>query len=120
LTPSTDKTKIICVIPAKRIAYALLAIAVVVATLASRQATHVDRRSQAAHGCQAAGPGGGVAIFEAADVAGPLQQVHSAPGLSALEGTAVTLAAQGRSIHSASAFARPHDPLHLHAFSLLI
>jgi hypothetical protein len=108
------------VIPAKRIACALLAIAIVVATLASRQAMHVDGRPHAAHGCQAAGSGSAVAMLEAADVAGPVQQVQSAPGMSACGGAAVTLTLRGRSIHFAFTFARPHDPLHLHAFSLLI
>ena len=111
---------IIGVIPAKRIAGVLLAIAIAVATLASRQATHVDRRSHAAHGCQAAGPGGAVATFEAADVAGPVHQTASTSSMSARAGMALTPASDGRSIHSAFSFARPHDPSHLHAFSLLI
>jgi hypothetical protein len=111
---------IVRVIPAKRIAGVFLAIAMAVATLASRQATHVDRRSHAAHGCQAAGPGGTDATFEAADVARPVHQTLSAPGLSARACTALTPAAHRRSIHSAISFARPHDPPHLHAFSLLI
>jgi hypothetical protein len=111
---------IVRVIPAKRIAGVLLAIAIAVATLASRQAIHVDRRSHAVHGCQAAGPGGADATFEAADVAGPVHQTLSAPGMSARAGTALTPAAHRRSIHSALSVARPHDPPHLHAFSLLI
>jgi hypothetical protein len=108
------------VIPVRRIASALLTIALVLVTLASRQATHVDRRSQAAHGCQAAGPGGAVATFEAADVAGPVHQAASAAGMSAGARIAVAPAADGRSIRSAFTFARPHDPLHLHTFPLLI
>jgi hypothetical protein len=120
LTPPADGSTIVDVIPAKRIAGVLLAIAIAVATLASRQATHVNRRSHAVHGCQAAGPGGAVATFEAADVSGPVHQTPSTPGMSAHAGTAVTPAADGRSIHSAFCFARPHDPPHLHAFSLLI
>jgi hypothetical protein len=110
---------IIAVIPAKQIAGVLLAIAIAVATLASRQATHLDRPSHSAHGCQAAGPGGAVATFEAADVAGAVHQT-SAPGMSSRACTDVTPAAHGRPIHSAFSFARPHDPPHLHAFSLLI
>jgi hypothetical protein len=120
LTPLADGNTIVCVLPVKRIACALFAIAIVVATLASRQATHVDRRSHAIHGCQAAGPGGAVATLEAADVAGAVHQTPSAPGTSARTGTSVMPAADDRSIHSAFCFARPHDPPHLHAFSLLI
>jgi hypothetical protein len=111
---------IVPVIPAKRIAGVLLAIAIAVATLSARQAAHVDRRNDTVHGCQAAGPGGAVATFEAADVAGPVHQTPSTPGMSARAGTDGTPAAHGPSIHSAFSFSRPHDPPHLHAFSLLI
>jgi hypothetical protein len=108
------------VIPVKRIACALLAVTIVLATLASRQTTRVDRRDHAAHGGQATGPGGAVAMFEAADVAASVHQVTSAASMPAGTGTAVSPAADGRSIRSAFTFARPHDPLHLHTFSLLI
>jgi len=118
LTPPVNGNTIVCVIPVKRVASVLLAIAIVLATMASRQATHADRRSHATHGCQAARPGGG-ATLEAPDVAGPVHQTFSAPGTSARTGTAVP-AADSQSIRSAFCFARPHDPPHLHAFSLLI
>jgi hypothetical protein len=101
-------------------ASAVLAMAIVLATLASRQAAHVDRRSHATHGCQAAGPGGVVATFEAADVAASVHQVASAPGPSSGGAAAMTPSAHGRSIRSAFTFARPYDPLYLHTFSLLI
>jgi hypothetical protein len=98
----------------------VLAIAVAVSTLAARQATNVDRRSHTAHGCQAAAPGGAVATLESADVAGTLHQISSAPGVPSRAVAAVKPTAHGRSIDSAFTFARPHDPRHLHAFSLLI
>jgi len=102
----------------KRIAFTLLAIAVIAATCATRQA--VTRASgDVAQGCQAAAPGGKVATIEA-DVATAVQHAASAPAISAHAGKVLTLAAQACPELSAFEFARPHDPQHLHPFALLI
>jgi hypothetical protein len=107
------------VISAKRVACTLLALTIVAAVPLARQAGRVDHRRQA-QGCQAAGAGGPVAALEAADVAGAVQQMSSAPGMATHAGFTIEPPANRRSIHSAFTFARPHDPPHLHAFALLI
>ena len=102
----------------KRIAFTLLAIAVIAATWATRQA--VTRASDhVARGCQAAAPGGKVATIDA-DVATAVQHAASAPAISTRAGKALTFTAQACPELSAFAFARPHDPQHLHSFALLI
>jgi hypothetical protein len=101
-------------------AFSLLVIAIVAAAAAPRPAVAAKGRDHAAHGCQAAGPGGDVATFDAADIAAAAHPSAAAPGLSTGAGTLATPATQGRPIRAAFTFARPHDPAHLHAFSLLI
>jgi len=102
----------------KRIAFTLLATAVIAATGTTRQA--VTRASgDVTHGCQAAAPGGKVATIEA-DVATAVQHAASAPAISTRAGNVLTLAAQACPELSAFEFARPHDPQHLHSFALLI
>jgi len=102
----------------KRIAFTLLAIAVIAATWATRQA--VTRASgHVARGCQAAAPGGKVATIEA-DIATAVQHAASAPGTWTRAGRVLALATAACPERSAFEFARPHDPQHLHSFSLLI
>jgi hypothetical protein len=105
---------------AKRILGTLLAVAIVAATLVARQATPVDRHRNTTHGCQAAGPGGAVATLEAAGVADAVHHSSSAPAAAPRTGSIVRPTADGGRLHSALSFPRPHDPQHLHAFSLLI
>jgi len=102
----------------KRIAFTLLAIAVIATTFATRQAV-TGAPGHLAHGCQAAAPGGKAATIEA-DVATAVQHAASAPGTWTRAGTVLTLAAQACPKRAAFEFARPHDPRHLHSFSLLI
>ncbi len=114
------KTTILSVISAKRFALALLAVTLAAAAPAPRQSTPIDSHSHPAQGCQATAPGSSAAMFEPAAVAATVDQVSSAPGATTRAGEAVTPPLHSRSIHSAFTFARPHDPGHLHAFSLLI
>jgi hypothetical protein len=111
---------IVSVTAVKRIVLALVAIAVIAANGASRQVAAESARGHATHGCQAAAPAGKAATIEAADVAIAVQHAAAAPGISTRTGQIPAPAAHTAPVRAAFAFARPHDPQHLHAFSLLI
>jgi hypothetical protein len=104
---------------AQRIAGALLTIAVLVASAATRLSDAPSRHHHSTHGCQAAAPAGAAAI-EAVDVGGVTQHAASAAGVSNRGVSPLTPAASTSSRHFGFTFARPHDPGHLHAFALLI
>jgi hypothetical protein len=108
------------VISARRIASTVLAVTVVAVAAASRPAVAAAGHGHGPHGCQAAAPGGRFATLETATVAGAVHHAASAPGVSGRASRLSTPAAHGVSPLAAGTFARPHDPQHLHAFSLLI
>jgi hypothetical protein len=104
----------------RRIVFTLLAIAAIAANVATRPAAPASVRAHAAHGCQAAAPGGKAATIEAAGVAIAVQHTLAAQGISTrTRGLPVSLA-RASAVLPVFAFARPHDPRHLHTFSLLI
>jgi hypothetical protein len=107
--------------PTRRFLCAALTIVVLLAgawALPASATPSADGR-HASHGCQAAGTSSSRAALEAADVAPAVHQGVSA-AVPIRTGTPVTPASLCGAIQSTPAFARPHDPPHLHAFSLLI
>jgi hypothetical protein len=114
------QTTIVCVTAVKRIALSLLALAVLAANLAARQPAPQIRRGQATHGCQATAPGGNAATVESADVAIAVQHAAAGPGVSTRTSDVTMPAGHASPVRTVFSFARPHDPPHLHAFSLLI
>jgi len=104
---------------ARWIARTLLAIVILAAALTWPPGPS-SRHGRTAHGCQAAAPGGNAAAIEPAGVAVTTQDSASAAGVSTRAGAAITPGTHLASIPRAFTFARPHDPRHLHAFSLLI
>jgi hypothetical protein len=115
------ETTIVVVSSSRRVAGAILAIAVIVAAVAtSRTSGLTGGRGRATHGCQAAAPGGRAATIEAADLAGAVHHAASVAGISSRASKLSTPAAHNATVRNAFVFARPHDPPHLHAFSLLI
>ena len=111
---------IVFVISATRITSTVLAIAIVALAAASRPAVVAAGHGHSAHGCQAATPGSRAATIEAADIAGAVHHAASASGISSLTGGLSRPTTRGRPALAVFTFARPHDPRHLHAFSLLI
>jgi hypothetical protein len=112
---------IVFVISSRRIAGAILALAVIVAGVAtSRTSALTGGRGHETHRCQAAAPAGRAATIEAADVGGAVHHAASAPGISGRSSKLSVPPPDDVPAHDAFAFARPHDPRHLHAFSLLI
>src|SRR5262249_28065056 len=80
----------------------------------------VELRSRRAHGCSAGAPTGSSAALEPADAVSAAQHASSA-GTAPVRARALALPVhRAPASGPASAFARPHDPPHLHAFSLLI
>jgi hypothetical protein len=114
------QTTIVCVTAVKRIAFTLVAIAVIAANVGTRQAVTAGTRRYVSHGCQAAPPAGKAGTIEAADVAIAVQHAAATQGSSIRTGDVPTPATHASSVRSAFTFARPHDPQHLHPFSLLI
>jgi len=108
------------VISARRIASTVLAVAIVAVVAASRPAVAAAGHGKGAHGCQAAAPGGRAATFEAADVAGAVHHAASVAGISSRASKLSTPETHDATVRNVFASARPHDPRHLHAFSLLI
>src|SRR5215467_8396975 len=104
----------------KRITFTLLAIAAIAANVATRPAATANARAHATHGCQAAAPGGTAATIEAADVAIAVQHAAAAQGVSTRTGQLPASLPCASAELPIFAFARPHDPGHLHTFSLLI
>jgi hypothetical protein len=103
----------------RRIAFTLLAIAAFAANVATRSVA-TNSRSHAIHGCQAAAPAGKAATIEAAGVAVVAAHHAAGPGISARDGAVPRSASRASAELPVFAFARPHDPPHLHTFSLLI
>jgi hypothetical protein len=82
-------------------------------------ATPAGDGRHASQGCQAAGPPGNHATLEAADVARAVHESASA-AVPIRTGSSLKPVSFYGASPSRSAFARPHDPPHLHAFSPLI
>jgi hypothetical protein len=120
LTRALLRTTIVSVTAVRRIAFTLLAIAAIAANVATRPAATTSARAHATHGCQAAAPGGKAATIEAADVAIAVQHAAAAQGISTRAGQLPASLPCASAVLPVFAFARPHDPGHLHTFSLLI
>jgi hypothetical protein len=120
LTRVLFRTTIASVTAVRRIALTLLAIAAIAANVATRPAATASTRAHATHGCQAAAPGGKAATIEAADVAIAVQHAAAAEGISSRTCEVPASMARASAELLVFAFARPHDPRHLHTFSLLI
>ena len=120
LTRALLRTTIVRVIAVRRIAFTLLAIAAIAATVTTRPAAMAGARAHATHGCQAAAPGGKAATIEGVDVAIAVQHAAAAQGISTCTGELPATLACASAVLPVFSFARPHDPGHLHTFSLLI
>jgi hypothetical protein len=120
LTRALLRTTIFYVTAVRRIAFTLLAIAAIAANVATRPAATATARAHATRGCQTAAPSGKAATIEAADIAIAVQHAAAAQGISTRTRELPASLAGASAVLPVFACARPHDPRHLHTFSLLI